>query len=83
MIIKRLKLKYMNKLSKKPQGNEANTLLPAVYPLIDNHRWYAENGTVYNEADEEVRIVLLHDSGSYSNLPHEIAIMIASALNSR
>ena len=57
--------------------------LPAVYPLIDNHRWYAENGTVYNEADEEVRIVLLHDSGSYSNLPHEIAIMIASALNSR
>jgi hypothetical protein len=24
-------LKYMNKLSKKPQGNEANTLLPPVY----------------------------------------------------
>lgn len=60
-----------------------NTVLPAVYPLIDNHRWYAENGTVYNEADEEVRIVLLHNSGSYSNLPHEIAVMIASALNSR
>jgi hypothetical protein len=58
-------------------------VLPAVYPLIDNHRWYAENGTVYNEADEEVRIVLLHNSGSYSNLPHEIAMMIASALNSR
>ena len=73
----------MTKVSKKLQGNEANTLLPAVYPLIDNHRWYAENGTIYNEADDEVRIILLHNSGSYSNLPHEIAIMIASALNSR
>ena len=73
----------MNELSKELQGNEANTLLPAVYPLIDNHRWYAENGTVYNEADEEIRIVLLHNSGSYSNLPHNIAEMIASALNSR
>ena len=48
-----------------------------------NPSWYAENGTVYNEADEEVRIVLLHDSGGYSNLPHEIAVMIVSALNSR
>lgn len=73
----------MTKVSKESQGNEANSLLPAVYPLIDNHRWYAENGTVYNEADEEVRIVLLHNSGSYSNLPPEIAMMIASALNSR
>jgi hypothetical protein len=73
----------MNELSKEKQGNEANTLLPAVYPLIDNHRWYAENGTVYNEADEEVRIVLLHNSGRYSNLPQNIAEMIASALNSR
>jgi len=27
MIIKRLKLKYMNELSKEQQGNEANTLL--------------------------------------------------------
>ena len=60
-----------------------NTVLPDVYPLIDNHRWYAENGTVYNEADETVRIVLLHDNGSYSNLPNEIAMMISSALNSR
>jgi hypothetical protein len=31
MIVKYLKLKYMNKLSKEPQGNEANTLLPAVF----------------------------------------------------
>jgi hypothetical protein len=31
MIIKRLKLIYMNELSKKPQGNEANTFLPAVF----------------------------------------------------
>lgn len=60
-----------------------NTVLPAVYPLIDNHRWYSENGTVYNEADETVRVVLLHDNGSYLNLPNEIAVMIASALNSR
>jgi hypothetical protein len=60
-----------------------NTVLPAVYPLIDNHRWYAENGTVYNSEDETVKIVLLHENGSYSNLPNEIANMIASALNSR
>jgi len=73
----------MEKLSESTKGNNANTLLPAVYPLIDNHRWYAENGTVYNEADEEVKIVLLHNSGSYSNLPHNIAEMVASALNSR
>jgi hypothetical protein len=32
MIIKHLNFKYMNQLSKEPQGNEANTLLPAVYP---------------------------------------------------
>ena len=61
----------------------AKPMLPAVYPLIDNHRWYAKNGTVYNEADETVKIVLLHENGSYSNLPNEIAMIIASALNSR
>jgi hypothetical protein len=32
MIIKRLKLKYMNEISKEPQGNEANTLLPTGLP---------------------------------------------------
>ena len=64
-------------------GNSSKPLLPAVYPLIDNHRWYAENGTVYNSEDETVKIVLLHDNGSYSNLPNEIAMMISSALNSR
>ena len=31
MIVKRLKLKYMNELSKEPQGNEANTLLSVVF----------------------------------------------------
>ena len=72
-----------NKSTNVDETTEAKTVLPAVYPLIDNHRWYAENGTVYNEVYEEVRIVLLHNSGSYSNLPHEIAVMIASALNSR
>jgi hypothetical protein len=35
MIIKRLKLKYMNELSKELQGNEANTLLPAVFSPED------------------------------------------------
>jgi len=30
MIIKRLNIKYMNKISKEPQGNEANTLLAVV-----------------------------------------------------
>ncbi len=73
----------MTKVSENHEGNNANILLPAVYPLVDNHRWYAENGTVYNEADEKVRIVLLHNSGSYSSLPHNIAEMIASALNIR
>lgn len=60
-----------------------NTVLPAVDPLINNRRWYAKYGTIYNEADEEVRIVLLHNSGSYSNLPNDITEMIASALNSK
>jgi len=73
----------MTKVSNEEQSNNANVLLPAVYPLIDNHRWYAENGTVYNEADETVKIVLLHENGSCSNLPNEIAMMISSALNSR
>ncbi len=68
---------------KNKTDNGTKPVLSAVYPLIDNHKWYAENGTVYNEDDEEVRIVLLHNSGSYSNLPNEIAKMIASALNSR
>lgn len=60
-----------------------NTVLPDVYPLVNNRRWYAENGTVYNSADDKVKIVMFFEDGSYCNLPHEIAIMIASALNSR
>lgn len=75
--------KKQNTENKDLTATFGNTMLPAVYPLIDNHRWYAENGTVYNEADETVKIVLLYDNGSYSNLPNEIAMMIASALNSR
>jgi hypothetical protein len=35
MIIKRLKLKYMNELSRQTQGNKANTLLPAVFSPED------------------------------------------------
>jgi len=34
MIIKRLKLKYMNEVSEKPQGNEVNTVLPTVFVVI-------------------------------------------------
>lgn len=60
-----------------------NTVLPAVYPLVNNRRWYAENGTVYNSGDEKVKIVMLFEDEGYCNLPHEIAMMIASALNSR
>ena len=52
-----------------------------MYPLINNKQWYAENGTVYNGADETVRIVLLHDSGSYNNLPNEVAEVTAKAMN--
>jgi hypothetical protein len=82
-----MQLQMKNKSTNVNETTEAktgvNTVLPAVYPLIDNHRWYAENGTVYNEADETVKIVLLQDNGSYSNLPNEIAMMISSALNSR
>lgn len=63
--------------------NEGNTVLPAVYPLVNNRRWYAENGTVYNSGDDKVKIVMLFEDESYCNLPHQIAIMIASALNSR
>lgn len=70
-------------LNEAENGNKSKPLLPAVYPLVDNHRWYAENGTVYNLEDERVKIVLLQENGSYSNLPNEIANMIASALNSR
>lgn len=60
-----------------------NAVLPAVYPLVNNRRWYAENGTVYNSGDDKVKIVMLFEDESYCNLPHEIAMMIASALNSR
>lgn len=60
-----------------------NAVLPAVYPLVNNRRWYAENGTVYNSGDDKVKIVMLFEDESYCNLPHEVAMMIASALNSR
>lgn len=63
--------------------NDGDTVLPAVYPLVNNRRWYAENGTVYNSGDDKVKIVMLFEDESYCNLPHEIAMMIASALNSR
>lgn len=58
-----------------------NKTPPPIYPLVDNQKWYAENGTVYNEIEDSVRIVILHDSGSYTSLPHDIAELIADALN--
>ena len=76
-----------NRKTKAQKREEAaivgNTVLPAVYPLVNNRRWYAENGTVYNSGDDKVKIVMLFEDESYCNLPHEIAMMIASALNSR
>ncbi len=41
------------------ESNGIYTVLPTVYPLIDNKRWYAENGTVYNESDEEWRSLMV------------------------
>lgn len=76
----------MNSKNVQPSTSPAivgNDVLPAVYPLVNNRRWYAENGTVYNSGDDKVKIVMLFEDESYCNLPHEIAMMIASALNSR
>ena len=49
--------------------------------LIYNKKWYSENGTVYNEEDETVRIALVLDNGSYANLPIEVANKIQQILN--
>lgn len=59
----------------------AKPMLPAVYPLIDNKRWYAENGTVYNKADDEYRILLVAGKGSEISLPNDVAEKIAEYLN--
>lgn len=71
------------KVETSTESDIGNTVLPPIYPLIDNRRWYAENGTVYNSGYDKVKIVMLFEDGSYCNLPHEIAMMIASTLNSR
>jgi len=63
--------------------NGLYTLLPTVYPLIDNKRWYAENGTVYNEADEDFRILMVCGENSEMNLPNDVAEKIAEYLNGR
>jgi ssDNA-binding Zn-finger/Zn-ribbon topoisomerase 1 len=49
--------------------------------IFKNKKWYSENGTVYNEADDSVRIALVFDNGSYMNLPIEIANKISQLLN--
>jgi len=45
--------------------------------------WYAENGTVYNTEDDLTTIVCFYnrDTGSYMNLPHDIAEKVAEMLN--
>lgn len=47
--------------------------------------WYAENGTVYNEEGDLTTIVCFYnrDTGSYMNLPHDIAEKVAEMLNCR
>ena len=47
--------------------------------------WYAENGTVYNTNDDLTTIVCFYnrDTGSYMNLPHDIAEKVAEMLNYR
>lgn len=49
--------------------------------IFKNKKWYSENGTVYNKADDSVRIALVFDNGSYMNLPIEIANKISQLLN--
>ena len=73
----------MSKGNKEAEGNALYTVLPAVYPLIDNKRWYAENGTVYNKADDEYRILLIAGKCSEMNLPNDVAEKIAEYLNGR
>lgn len=63
-------------------SNSTKPVLPAVYPLIDNKRWYAENGTVYNKADE-YRILLVAGKCSEMRLPNDVAEKIAEYLNGR
>jgi hypothetical protein len=57
----------MNKLSKEPQGNEANTLLPAViYNEVINSTEYKKYCKVYNvkikESEKEVAMYLIWKS---------------------
>ena len=70
-------------LNNNETATEVYTVLPAVYPLIDNKRWYAENGTVYNEADEDFRILMVAGENSEINLPNDVAEKIAEYLNGR
>lgn len=70
----------------KQQNTEAmqyNTVLPPVYPLIYNKRWYADNGTVYNEADDDFRILMVAGDNSEISLPNDVAEKIAEYLNGR
>jgi hypothetical protein len=49
--------------------------------IFKNKKWYSENGTVYNEKDETVKIALIFNNGSYMSLPIEIADKISQLLN--
>lgn len=70
-----------DKQPKEAKNNDLYTLLPTVYPLIDNKLWYAENGIVYNEADDDFRILMVAGDNSEINLPNDVAEKIAEYLN--
>lgn len=73
----------MSKENKEAESNALYTVLPTVYPLIDNKLWYAENGTVYNETEEDFRILIVCGENSEMNLPNDVAEKIAEYLNGR
>lgn len=46
----------MNELSEKPQGNEANTLLPPVFSFGEKgtDQWYAHKDGIHISCDEKI-----------------------------
>lgn len=49
--------------------------------LITNGKWYSEDGIIYNDADDSVKIVILFETGSYCNFPKSVANKIVMILN--
>jgi hypothetical protein len=65
MIIKRLKLNYMNELSKELQGNEANTLLATVLSKSEAIKAMREGKKVTHQYFTQDEWVQLTPSGLY------------------